>query len=119
MNYEMGDVVLVPFPFVTSAGVQQKARPAVVVSDHSSARRFNDLILAAITSRVPERPLDTELILLEGTDEFASTGLKKSSVVRCEYMMTLPSHIIARKIGHLSDQSQEEVKKALRISLGL
>ena len=32
--YERGDIVLVPFPFVTSAGMRQKLRPALVISDH-------------------------------------------------------------------------------------
>ena len=29
MNYDRGDVVSVPFPFVTSEGASQKARPAM------------------------------------------------------------------------------------------
>ncbi len=29
MNYDRGDVVIVPFPFVTSEGASQKARPAM------------------------------------------------------------------------------------------
>lgn len=33
MKFERGDVVLVNYPFVTEKGVQQKVRPALVVSD--------------------------------------------------------------------------------------
>ena len=33
MNYDRGDVVAVPFPFVTSEGASQKARPALIISD--------------------------------------------------------------------------------------
>ena len=50
-NYNRGDVVIVPFPFVTSEGASQKARPALVISDHSIDRRFEDLIMVGITSR--------------------------------------------------------------------
>ncbi|MGP8330609.1 MAG: type II toxin-antitoxin system PemK/MazF family toxin [Methanosarcinaceae archaeon] len=60
MNYKRGDIVIVPFPFITLAGVKQKARPALVVSDHSIQRRFNDLILAGITSRRIDEILETE-----------------------------------------------------------
>jgi len=43
---------LVDYPFVTAAGVQQKVRPALVVSDHTASRRFpDDVMLAAITSQ--------------------------------------------------------------------
>jgi len=40
MNYDRGDVVIIPFPFVTSEGVSQKARPALIISDHLIDRRF-------------------------------------------------------------------------------
>ena len=51
MIYDRGDVVILPFPFITADGVQQKARPALIVSDHSIERRFDDVILAGITSQ--------------------------------------------------------------------
>ncbi|HJH27606.1 MAG TPA: hypothetical protein C5S37_12790 [Methanophagales archaeon] len=40
MNYNRSDVVIIPFPFVTSEGALQKARPALIISDHSIDRRF-------------------------------------------------------------------------------
>jgi len=52
MKFKRGDVVLVNYPFVTDSGVQQKVRPALVVSDQTTSRRFpDDVILTAITSR--------------------------------------------------------------------
>ncbi|MDQ1350867.1 MAG: hypothetical protein QG657_1169 [Acidobacteriota bacterium] len=51
MNYKRGDVVLLPFPFITTGGAKQKARPALIISDHSIPRRFHDLILVGITSQ--------------------------------------------------------------------
>lgn len=38
MSYSRGDIVIVPFPFVLESGRQeQKARPALVVSDDTTA----------------------------------------------------------------------------------
>ena len=49
MSYSRGDIVIVPLPFVLVSGAQeQKARPAVIVSDGTIDRRYGDLILAAI-----------------------------------------------------------------------
>ena len=48
MNYNRGDIVILPFPFVTQDGMQQKARPGLIISDHSIERRYNDVILADI-----------------------------------------------------------------------
>lgn len=63
MIYDRGDVVILPFPFITTYGVQQKARPALVVSDHSIERRFEDVILAGITSRSIYAIKQTEFIV--------------------------------------------------------
>ncbi len=55
MNYNRGDIVIVPFPFVLSGGQKlRKARPALIISDMTLERRYNDLILASITSQVPD-----------------------------------------------------------------
>ncbi len=51
MNYNRGDIVILPFPFITTKGTQQKARPALVISDHFIERRFDDVILVVITSQ--------------------------------------------------------------------
>ncbi len=90
MNYKRGDVVIVPFPFVIASGTQQKARPALVISDHSIQRRFNDVILIGITSQRIDHVVATEYLIGEGTEEFTRSGLAKTSVVRCEYVMTVP-----------------------------
>ena len=45
MNFNRGDIVILPFPFVTQAGMQQKARPALIISDHSIESRYKGVIL--------------------------------------------------------------------------
>ncbi|HYU19859.1 MAG TPA: type II toxin-antitoxin system PemK/MazF family toxin, partial [Chloroflexota bacterium] len=54
-----GDVVLVPFPFTDLTG--QKRRPALVVSPDGFDPE--DLVLCAITSRVPARQLPRDVLL--------------------------------------------------------
>jgi mRNA interferase MazF len=116
MSYSRGDIVIVPFPFVLVSGEQeQKARPAMIVSDETIDRRYGDLILAAITSRVPEELKVTELPL-KPTKE---TGLVKDSVLRTEFLMTLPQSLVARKIGRLSDAEMRVVNEKLALSLGI
>jgi mRNA interferase MazF len=119
MNYERGDVVIVPFPFVTTSGVQQKARPTLVISDHLIQRRFDDLILVGVTSKRNDDIEETEYLIQEGTEAFTESGLAKTSVVRCEYIMTLPRELVARKLGHLPKTITGEIDKILKRSLGL
>ena len=119
MNYNRGDVVIVPFPFVTSEGASQKARPALIISDHSIDRRFNDLIMVGITSRIVEYLKETEYRIVEGTEDFKYSGLIKTSVVRCEYIMTVPRGLVARRLGHLPNKTMKKIDKKLKLSLGL
>jgi mRNA-degrading endonuclease toxin of MazEF toxin-antitoxin module len=119
MNYKRGDVVILPFPFVTQNGAKQKARPALVISDHSIQRRYNDLILAGITSQRIDDIMVTEYLIDTQADYFKQAGLKTTSVVRCEYLMTVPQSIVARKLGELPDNIMEEVDKKIKNSLGL
>jgi mRNA interferase MazF len=116
---DRGDVVIVPFPFVTSEGALQKARPALIISDHSIDRRFDDLIMVGITSRIVEDLKETEYRIAEGTVAFKYSGLIKTSVVRCEYIMTVPRRLIVRRLGHLPDETMKEVDKRLKLSLGI
>ena len=119
MNYNRGDVVIVPFPFVTSEGASQKARPALIISDHSIDRRFDDLIMVGITSRIVKNLKETEYKIVEGTEDFKYSGLIKTSVVRCEYIMTVPRGLVARKLGHLPDETKKKIDKKLKLSLGI
>ena len=119
MNYNRGDVVILPFPFVTQRGVQQKARPALFISDHSFRRRFYDVILVAINSQRINNVRKTELLIEEGAIGFKESGLAKSSVVRCVYVMTVPANLIARKLGKFPTKLLSKIDHALRLSLGL
>ena len=119
MNYNRGDIVILPFPFVTQTGMQQKARPALIISDHSIERRYNDVILVAITSQRIDEIKQTELLIEEGTPNFKQTGLVKTSVVRCEFIMTIPAKLIVRKLGKLTESLQNKVDNILKLNLGL
>ncbi len=118
-NYNRGDVVIVPFPFVTSEGASQKARPALIISDHSIDRRFEDLIMVGITSRTVKNLKEMEYRIVSGTEDFKYSGLIKTSVVRCDYIMTVPRGIVARRLGHLPDKTMKKIDKKLKLSLGL
>jgi len=118
-NYNRGDIVIIPFPFVTSEGASQKARPALIISDHSIVRRFEDLIMVGITSRIVKNMKETEYMIVRGTEDFKYSGLIKTSVVRCEYIMTVPRGLVARRLGHLPDKTMKKIDKKLKLSLGI
>lgn len=111
MNYSFGAIVIVPFPFVSSSGeTRQKARPACVLTNKNVEKRYRDAILAAITSQIPDRILELE-ILIQATEE---NGLVKESLLRLDFLMTLPESIISRKIGELSHSQKKKVSNRLK-----
>jgi mRNA-degrading endonuclease toxin of MazEF toxin-antitoxin module len=116
MSYKSGDIVVVRFPFALRNGNEiQKGRPALVISDDKVKRRYNDVILAAITSQVPDDIMELEIVI----EPAKGVGLLKKSLLRLDFIMTIPENLISRKIGRLPDdillQAESRIKKSLAI----
>lgn len=93
MNYDFGDVVLVPFPFIDKP--VYKLRPALVLSGRPDGEEGRHLLLAMITSAKRSRwASDTVLT------EWRAAGLKGSSVVRYK-MFTIESSLVQAMRGSL------------------
>ena len=90
-----GKVVLVPFPFddLTAA----KARPEVCLTDPIGPHRH--VVVAFISSQVPQNLLETDLLLETQHPNFAQTGLKTSSVLSLHRLMTISTSAIRRELG--------------------
>jgi len=88
MSCKKGDIVVVKFPFILKEGSEkQKGRPALVISNDKVKKRYNDVMLAAITSHIPITIMEAEIILESGD----LTGLLKRSLL--SWTFALSSHI--------------------------
>jgi mRNA interferase MazF len=106
MTYEPFDVVVVPFPFTDSS--RTKRRPALVLSQKSDfGAIIEHSVLAMITSQKNEPwPLD---VVIKNKKQ---SGLTAPSMVRMK-LFTLDNRFILRKIGHLSESDQKQIKQSL------
>jgi mRNA interferase MazF len=105
-----GKVVLVPFPFDDlSAG---KVRPAVCLTEEIGPYRH--VVLAFISSRIPEDPEPSDMLLEADADGFSATGLRVSSVLRLHRLMTVTATFVTRELGSLPPQMLAQVNKRLR-----
>lgn len=95
--YKRGDVVLVAFPFTDLTTT--KMRPAVVVSSDKLNRKFNDVIVIAVTSQIHKKLSDEEFPL--STEDQKSAGLPKPSIIKLGKLVTLDQRLIRKKLGHL------------------
>ncbi|MCK4524231.1 type II toxin-antitoxin system PemK/MazF family toxin [candidate division WOR-3 bacterium] len=116
MKYKKGDIVVVKFPFLITNGVKiQKGRPALILSSYNIIHRYNDYILAAITSHIPNDIMDLELIL----EKSKQSGLVKKSLLRLDFIMTIPEELINRKIGYLNKVQIKTINQKLQISFDI
>ncbi len=106
--YPRGSVVLVPFPFTDLSG--RKKRPALVISP--SGFDGEDLILCAITSRVPEDPSELEVLLEAG--DMTDQPLPKRSIIKVGKLFTMHRRLIASRFGTVGQGKLLEVLDGLR-----
>ncbi|KAF5416502.1 MAG: hypothetical protein C5S48_02690 [Candidatus Methanogaster sp.] len=103
--YEQGDIVLVPFPFTDLTAV--KKRPALVVSANWYNKRYRDVVLVAVTSRVPHILDELDYRITES--DFKTGKLYKDSVVKLGKVFTIENSLIHRKVCGLRSQTMEEI----------
>ncbi|MGA9347467.1 MAG: type II toxin-antitoxin system PemK/MazF family toxin [Anaerolineae bacterium] len=109
-----GSVVLAIYPFTDLSSA--KRRPALVVS--ATGRPGRDCILAFITSRTGQIEA-TDLVFDLSDGDFAATGLRVGSAVRCGKLMTLDHTLLTGRLGQLSERLMAEVDIRLKKALGL
>ena len=103
-------VVLIPFPFDDLSST--KVRPAVCLTDPIGPHRH--IVLAFVTSRPPDHPLPTDLVLDQDDPDFSLTGLRVSSVLQLHRVMTASTSLIYRDLGALSPRLQACLEQRLR-----
>ena len=71
-------------------------------------------MLAFVTSREPDEPLHTDIVLDPQDPDFAQTGLQIRSTIRIHRLLTVASSIIKRELGRLSPSLEARVADAVR-----
>ncbi len=102
-----GKIVLIPFPFTDLTST--KLRPALVLIESEK-----DCVVAFMSSRVPAQRSPTEVLIRQDHEEFAGTGLKRSSVVRLDKVATVSKSLMLGEIGEIGKALRGEVSRKLR-----
>ncbi len=112
INYERGDIVLVPFPF--SNQTTTKKRPAVVIRSNRYNEISQDIIIMAITSRT-EKPT----VIGEGfIENWKTAGLLKPSTVK-PAISTIEENLVLKRLGRLSPRDLASLDNILRRLINL
>ena len=101
-----GTIVLIPFPFAELTNV--KVRPAIVVS--ATKDKYQDLILCAISSVLPEKTGSFEMAL----QPTAINKLRVPSVIKIDRIVTLKKEDVITKLGTLTDVEITQFKSKFK-----
>lgn len=103
-------LVLIPFPFDDFD--VKKVRPALCLTEPIGFYRH--VILAFISSHLPDELLNSDLLINSDDNDFSITGLHVTSIIRLHRLMTAPTLLIVRELGELSPRMQREVSSKLK-----
>jgi len=106
---DLGDVVVVPFPFVDIAA--EKRRPSLILSRRDFNRSSGHSICAMITTANQTR-WSSDITI----GDLATAGLPRACVVRWK-LFTLPNDIILRHAGKLGNADRVKIIDAARTIL--
>lgn len=118
IEFQRGDVVRIAFPFIQDF-TKSKERPAVVIQNDVGNAYGDNLILAAITSSVPEQEYPVHYQVYAGSSIAKEAGLDQDCVVKAETIITVPKSSVIEKLGRFSPEALAEIDRCLRVSLEL
>ena len=107
-------IVLVPFPFDDFS--ISKVRPALCLT--TEIGKYNHVIIAFISSKLPDDLNDSDLIMRKQTENSVGTGLTVDSVIRLHKILTIPKSLIKRKLGAINSSVQAEIEIKIRQLFG-
>lgn len=103
-KFEVGDIVLVHFPFSDLKG--KKLRPALVVAK----AEFENLILCQITSKSYSSKTAVHLT----SEEFSEGGLPVKSFIRPDKLFIAKAAIIVKTAGKLTTKKRQKILMTMR-----
>ncbi len=102
-------IVLVPFPFDGLS--TSKVRPALCLT--SEIGKYKHVIIAFISSKIPDELLESDYLIKKNTDIWEGTGLAVDSVIRLHKMVTIPKSLIKRKLGMVNISVEKTIAKKI------
>jgi mRNA interferase MazF len=101
-----GKIVLIPFPFTDLTA--SKLRPALVIYEGE-----RDIIVSFISSKIPQFPMETEVLLERNHPSFEATGLKTDSIIKLDKLATVLKTLLIGEIGKADENLKVEINKRL------
>ena len=108
-----GEIYSVDFGKITTAEIG-KVRPALIVQNNIGNQYSPTTVVAAIHEADETKDLPVCVLIKKGM-----SGLTKDSTIDTGHLLTIAKERLGKKWGEIPFHIQEEVDKALKISLDL
>ena len=102
-----GDAVLTPIP---QADGVTKNRPAIILREMPP---YRDFLVCGVSTQLEKEVKGFDDVISSTDDDFKSTGLRITSLVRLGFLAVLPSAQIIGAIGSLSSTRHRRLLKTL------
>ena len=89
-------------------------RPVLIIQNDTGNRFAPTVIVAALTTSLPDKPYPTEVRVPAGAG-----GLPRPSAIRLDQIRTLDKRRLEQHVGQLDEETMHQVDQAIKISLGL
>jgi mRNA interferase MazF len=106
---QAGEIYLAKFPFGDVPGM--KLRPVLLLT--APIGSTPEVLVAYISSVVPNQPLPSDLLLDPAAPEYRATNLKTRSALRLHKLATIHCSSLVRYLGVLSSHAQKVVQARL------
>ena len=113
MNIKRGDIFYADLSPVVGSE-QGGLRPVLIVQNDVGNKYSPTVIAAAITSKMSKAKLPTHIGVFAN-----QVGLLKDSVILLEQIRTIDKTRLKEKMGHLDNDTMNEVNNAINVSFGL
>ena len=100
------DIVLIPYPF--SDLTQSKYRPAIVISNDTYNKKFNDFIAVPLTTNPKTRDHTIHVSSRE-----MEAGSIRDSVAKVDKIFNLEQKLVVKVYGKLRRNVLEDIRKEL------
>ena len=104
---KQGDVVLTPVP--QSNGIT-KNRPAIFLKEIPP---YDDLLVCGVSTQLHQEVEGFDEIIGDIDPDFATSGLRSTSLIRLGFLAVLPRSEITNSIGSISAQRHRRLLKTL------
>ncbi len=108
MNFEQGDIVIVPFPFSNLS--DKKRRPVLVLSKTEDNLHSLDIITCGITSNLANEKYS----VLIDNDSLEFGSIPNKSRIRADKLFTIDKDIIIKKVAKVKKEFFEEVRNQFK-----